>query len=434
MHSTYFMVANVTFYPKIATRMARPPKQFKNHPFRFHEELTLDITDLTNQGDGVAKLTDPLRQLENYVIFVPFTAPGDKIIARIIHNAKNVSRAELVEILTPSPSRTEPLCPHFTHCGGCQYQHLSYPAQLQHKTQQITQLLQRLAGAQHPVNPTIPSPRPFHYRSKLTPHFRKPYNGKISEIGFHHHNSKQLIDIDFCHLALPEINEALPALKCSVRQAGKRYKTDETLLIRAASGDIATDPSTAITEHIGELNLHFLAGDFFQNNPYLLPDFVAYAAQQAKPDSPQQQHLIDAYCGSGLFALSLAKHFEQVTGIEISETATDWARQNARLNHLENTQFISACAEAIFTKIDTSHAQTFTVLIDPPRRGCSPDFLSQLIEFAPVKIVYISCEPATQMRDLSTLLDNGYAICDVQPFDLFPQTRHLECIITLDRV
>jgi len=184
------------------------------------------------------------------------------------------------------------------------------------------------------------------------------------------------------------------------------------------------------SEKVGELTFSFLAKDFFQNNPFILPDFTDYAAKQATHSN--NKFLIDAYCGSGLFALSLAKHFDKVKGIEVSETSTSWAHQNAKLNNIDNTEFIAASAEAIFKSIDFPAKQT-TVVIDPPRAGCSQEFLDQLFNYAPNTCVYISCEPATQMRDLKYFLESGYKIKDIQPFDLFPQTRHLECIVTLTK-
>jgi 23S rRNA (uracil1939-C5)-methyltransferase/tRNA (uracil-5-)-methyltransferase len=191
---------------------------------------------------------------------------------------------------------------------------------------------------------------------------------------------------------------------------------------------VETDTNSVICEEVGDLKFRFLAGDFFQNNPFILPAFTDYAAQQAK--SSDSNYLIDAYCGSGLFALSLAKHFKQVAGVEVSETSASWARQNARLNDIDNAEFTAASAESIFKKIDFPPKET-TVLIDPPRAGCSPEFLEQLFNFSPARCIYISCEPATQMRDLKKFTEAGYTIQDIQPFDLFPQTRHLECIVTL---
>ena len=191
-----------------------------------------------------------------------------------------------------------------------------------------------------------------------------------------------------------------------------------------------TDFRATATEHVGDLKFQFLAGDFFQNNPFILPAFTGYVAQQASAGGAK--FLVDAYCGSGLFSLTLAKNFEQVAGVEVSETSCEWARKNAAANSITNAKFLTSSAEAIFDQISFPPADT-AVVIDPPRKGCTPEFIEQLVKFGPARVVYVSCDPATQVRDLKQLSDAGYQLADVQPFDLFPHTRHLECVMTLQR-
>lgn len=413
--------------PNKGHRGRKANNKFVAEPFAQHHEVTVTIESLSNQGDGVAKVDIPEKQLTQWVIFIPFTIPGETVRARIISNRKNCSIGEVITITHPSEHRREPKCEHFTLCGGCQYQHIGYQIQLDQKSLQIQQLLQHIAGIESRVNPTIASPQEYYYRSKITPHFRKPYNGKISSIGFvSKQQGREYLDIQYCPIAMQEINDELPKIREQVHHGAKQYKQDTTLLLRAAEGKVATNPSTVITENVNGIDFHFLAGDFFQNNPFILNEFVKYAAKE----SSGNEYLIDAYCGSGLFSLSLASSFKAVKGVEISETAADWAKQNARLNGIDNTDFIAASADAIFKEIDFE-PQSTTVLIDPPRAGCSTDFLNQLFSFNPSKVVYISCDPATQMRDLRHFLEHGYTVENVQPFDLFPQTKHLECIITL---
>ena len=407
----------------------RPPKQFKAKPFPQHHELDLKIDSLSNQGDGVARIDVPFHGLTDWVVFVPFTVPGETVRARITSNKKNCSLAELIEVLESSEHRITPQCSLFQRCGGCQYQHIDYPEQLRWKTRQVTELLKYNAGITHEVSPAIASPKPYHYRSKLTPHFRKPYNNKISSIGFvSKQGGREYLDVATCPIAMEEINTALPAIRKKTHSLAKQYKKDTTLLLRVSGDRVETDAEGIVCEQVGDLKFRFLASDFFQNNPFILPAFTDYAAQQAK--SPESNYLIDTYCGSGLFALSLAKYFKKVAGVEVSDTSASWARQNARLNEINNAEFTAASAESIFKKIDFPSAET-TVLIDPPRAGCSPEFLDQLFKYSPTRCIYISCEPATQMRDLKKFQEAGYTIQDIQPFDLFPQTRHLECIITL---
>ena len=145
---------------------------FNQHPFPHHHELEVCIESLSNQGDGVAKVDIPSLQLTSWVIFTPFTIPGETVRIRITRNNKNCSLAELVEVITPSSHRRDPLCPLFTQCGGCQYQHIDYPLQLSEKTSQIKQLLHHIAAIETKVNDAIPSPKEYYYRSKITPHFR----------------------------------------------------------------------------------------------------------------------------------------------------------------------------------------------------------------------------------------------------------------------
>ena len=139
--------------------------------------------------------------------------------------------------------------------------------------------------------------------------------------------------------------------------------------------------------------------------------------------------LVDAYCGGGLFALSAARNFEKVMGVEISRDGFDWARANAVLNRIENCEFLLGAASEVFDEVDTS-SENCSLVVDPPRKGCDEDFLDQVLSFGPSRIVYISCDPSTQARDAKTLIKGGYRVLKAQPFDLFPQTRHVENILT----
>lgn len=426
--------------------MLRPPKKFHPHPFAYHQELVLTIESLSNLGDGIARVplersADPASPTapqpdppspsdgEGWVIFVPFCLPGEKVRVRIFRNDKNHSRADLIEVLSPSPDRAEPGCPLFGECGGCQYQHLSYPAQLAWKTRQVRELLQHMAGIEFPVLPCHPSPRIWNYRSKITPHFDRPKDGVIGPIGFLPNGRRSgQIDVPRCPIAMEEINAALPQVREDARRSARSYRKGATLLLRATEGRVETNPNAVVTEHVGPVAFDFLAGDFFQNNPFVLPDFTRHVAAEAAAGGTR--FLVDAYCGSGLFALTLAGRFEQVAGVEVSETAADWARRNAKSNGIFNATFLAASAEAIFAGIGFPAAET-AVVIDPPRKGCSGEFLDQLIAFRPARVIYVSCNPATQVRDLAILREAGFSLEKIQPFDLFPHTRHLECVMTL---
>lgn len=405
----------------------RPPRKFHPHPFAYHEEIELEITTLTNMGQGLGRV-------EGWVVMVPFALPGELIRARVYRNDKNFSEADLVSVLRPSPHRVEPRCGLFGQCGGCQYQHLEYEEQLAWKRRQVEELLLHMVKVDFPVAPVIPSPRQYGYRSKITPHFDPDREGAVAEIGFlRAGRRKELVDVPRCEIATGAINEALERERDAIRS--RKWKRGATLLLRdvskGAEHTVVTDAAAAASTEVGGLNFEFLAGDFFQNNPFILEDFVTYAVRQAKHGGAK--HLVDTYCGSGLFSLFGAREFETVTGIEISATAVDRARSNAARNGLTNCSFTAGSAEAIFENIILPAAET-AVLIDPPRRGSDEVFLAQLFSFGPRAIVYVSCNPATQMRDLRHILDAGYRLTAVQPFDLFPQTKHLECVITLEKL
>lgn len=420
-----------------------PKKKFNDQPFPYHHELEMEIATLTNLGVGLGRV--PLDELKadslklkapapggaGWVVMVPFTLPGEKVRVRVYRNHKNYSEADLLAVLTPSPHRIAPKCPLFGSCGGCQYQHLAYAEQLKWKRQQVEELLKFMAGVEFRVSPVIGSPREFGYRSKITPHFRAHDREQPPPIGFLKQGTRfEIVDVPACPIATPEINEKLPEIRERTRQrlAAGEYKRDATLLLRHAQEGVITDYDAVIHEQVGTLKLHFLARDFFQNNPFILEKFTGYVREQASGSGAK--FLVDAYCGSGLFALGCAPAFERVTGIELSNTSVKFAAENAAANDIANAIFRAGDAAQIFAGLDFPPADT-AVVIDPPRKGCDESFLNQLFAYGPRAVVYVSCDPATQMRDLKGFLAAGYKLTAVQPFDLFPQTRHLECVITL---
>ncbi|MEQ9824068.1 MAG: class I SAM-dependent RNA methyltransferase [Puniceicoccaceae bacterium] len=402
----------------------RSPKNFIPEPFPYHHELELHISSMTNLGMGIGKWND-------WVVMVPFVIPGERVRARIFRNHKNYSEADLLEVIDPSPDRTQPGCSYFGSCGGCQYQHLTYPAQLEIKRQHVAETLTKIAGIDTAIALPIHSEHAFHYRSKITPHHNKPRQGELGAMGFLKVGQRnQIVDIERCVIATEAINAELTVQR-SERQAlarKGRMKKGATLLLRDVMEGVITDPKKVVTERVGPRIFQFKAGDFFQNNPFVLPKMVDYVIDQAKQTG--QPYLIDAYCGSGLFSICASHAFERCIGIEISESAIQWARANAALNQLKNCRFQVGDAKDIFESVDLPPAQC-VLLIDPPRKGCDADFLDQVSRFKPGRMVYVSCDPATQARDLKRLLEMGYQVEQVQPVDLFPQTRHIENIVTL---
>ncbi len=471
------------------------PRGFRPFPFPYHAEIEVRIETLTNMGQGLARVElveveaapgesesgwgdgpegggdgqpqggiegedgeeSARRMRSGWVVLAPFALPGERVRVRIYRNQRNFSEADLVEVIESSPERVAPRCPLFGACGGCQYQHLAYDAQLHWKRRQVAELLRHMAGVEYPVNAVIGSPREYGYRSKITPHFARPKdadNGQVGAIGFLRSGTRsQIVDVPRCEIATDAVNAALETVRANVRRDPRRFKRGATLLLREdADGRVATDPRaemvSAVAEARGgardraaagrganepasaaaEWRFTHLAGDFFQNNPSILAAFVEYIVGEAAGSGAR--YMVDAYCGSGLFAVAAAGRFEAVAGVEISATAVEQARRNAAANGVANARFLAASAEAIFAGVRFPARDT-VVVIDPPRAGCSDEFLRQLVTCAPRCCVYVSCNPATQMRDLRHFLAAGYSVTAVQPFDLFPQTKHLECVLTL---
>jgi 23S rRNA (uracil1939-C5)-methyltransferase/tRNA (uracil-5-)-methyltransferase len=402
----------------------QPPKNFVPEPFEYHQEVEVTVESLTNLGMGVARV-------DGWVVMVPFVIPGERVKARIYRNFQNYSDADLVEVLEASPDRVEPRCPLYQKCGGCQYQHMTYERQLKEKTKHVEELMQKLGEIDHPVQLSHGSPKEYNYRSKITPHYERPGKDGSQPIGFLQYGRRnQIIDVEQCPIATEAINAALPEARDEARRSGgkKRRQRGGTILMRDVIEGVVTDPQEIVSERVGNHTFQFKAGEFFQNNPFILPELVEHVAREASMLGAR--YLVDAYCGVGLFALSTSKSFELSAGVEISEPAVRWAQANATICNIKNVRFVIGKAEAIFNGLKFSGEET-AVVIDPPRKGCDASFRQQLMQFRPQRIVYVSCDPATQARDLKEFVEAGYDITLIQPFDLFPHTRHIENVVSL---
>mmetsp|Transcript_29895 Transcript_29895/g.62906 ORF Transcript_29895/g.62906 Transcript_29895/m.62906 type:complete len:602 (-) Transcript_29895:51-1856(-) len=474
------------------------PAKFKPYPFQYHQELTVKIESLTNLGFGISRvdLEQEIDENDNkiqrkWVIMLPNVVPGELVRIRIYRNYNSYSDADLIEVIEPSPDRIDPICPLAGICGGCQYQHITIDRQRKMKTVQVQELFEHVGGLKKEAFPsvldTLGTDEVFGYRSKITPHYDAPLRSKrrkspeeaaalakksyeIGPIGFKEKSSRRIVDVPFCHIATPAINDALEHIRNEKREeakAGKLKKPTKgaTLLLRDSDGMVETDPKSYVNATVGDLVFRFQAGNFFQNNPFMLTkmvDLVVTAATQKSPAGEDMTHLIDCYCGSGLFAIGSSSSFDVCVGIEVNDKAVEEARENAALNGIENCAFVSASAEAIFKSnnpvrvktnkndlkqvgsyeindIETSEVlvgdfprDTTVVVVDPPRKGCSEEFLEQLDEYKPQRVVYMSCDPATQARDAKFLVSYGYEVVSIQPFDLFPQTRHIECLAVFE--
>ncbi|KAJ1026623.1 hypothetical protein NDA13_003997 [Ustilago tritici] len=450
--------------------------------------LTLQIKRLDAHGDGLAIAPE-----RDWVIAIPHTLPGEKVVAEITSNERLYSKGKLIEVLEKSDVRKDELvrCKYFGDCGGCQYQMIDYERQLEIKRGVVERAFARFSGLDPSlvpqVLPTIASPNQYNYRTKLTPHFELPYelrrgrrsgihnnaNREVVEgaektqysvpIGFDCIGTKRVMDIEECPIATKTINRALPEAKQKVRDGIESFKNGATILLRDSlrtyesfaedqavtqppggevekelDTEVVTDHKATVKERVLTTKFESPAGTFFQNNRGILPNLLDYVrdaiVSSSTPDSAEERYLVDAYCGSGLFSLCLASLFGEVSGVEISSESIKYATKNAELNSITNAKFLAGNAEDIFAKIQYPADKT-TVIIDPPRRGCDEEFIRQLVKLGPKHIVYVSCNVHTQARDVGQLIgmEAKYKIKSVRGADLFPQTHHVEGVAVLER-
>lgn len=352
-----------------------------------------DLIDVTIDkvvfgGDGLA------RTPHGFIVFVPFSAPGETLRVRITERKAHHARAEIVEVLTPSMERVAPPCPYFGHCGGCQYQHLAYHEECRIKEQQVYEALTRVGKLVEPtVLPIIPSPSDYAYRNRITVHAE---NGRI---GFRAVDGRELVDIRECLIARPAVNAELTQLRA-------RHPADGHYSLRDS-----TVPESG----------------FFQANHPLrdaLRDLVAASLPS------QGTTLLEGYCGGGFFTETIASRFQQVVAIDndprtlrdahrLSLPNVEWRQADAAFALAEE---IRACAGA----------DNVAVLVDPPREGL-PIRLTEALGLDPVAhLTYVSCDPATLARDARGLAAR-YDLISVQPIDCFPRTAQVECVSTWRR-
>ena len=384
------------------------------------EIIEVVVDTLAFGGDGVGRV-GPL------VVFVPFTAPGDVVEVEIVKAKKNYRTGEPVRIMCASPDRVEPICPYFSLCGGCQYQHLPYEVQLRIKERQVTETFERIGKiAAPPVKAIIPSPRPFGYRGKAEFH-GVPAPGGGFHLGFMDRSGGTVVDIDRCAIVDESINTELIRLR--QRLVAGKTPTHRTRYI--TSSGTSYPPWKTITRRIGEMELTVPSGGFFQGNLSLTEILVERAVEMCVPKGADR--ILDACCGSGLFSLFMASHVREVIGVEISGAAVRCAKNNADKHRITNTHFSRGDLDVALARLAGERMRFDTVLIDPPRTGCTPETLAAIDRLRPDRVVYVSCNPATQARDVRRLIDTGFSLEALQPVDMFPQTQHIEVIAALVR-
>lgn len=451
----------------------------KQIPVQKNEYIDVEFEDLTHEGAGVAKV-------DGYPIFVPGGLPGEKAQIKVIKANKGYGFGKMVELLERSHFRIELESCDAHKYGGCQLQHISYEGQLQYKENQVRQVLTRIGKLEDvKVHPVLGMKHPWHYRNKA----QVPVGEKDGKLiaGFFKPRSHEIVDTNESLIQLPEINEAVQAVKeiCSelgipayqeeshkgvIRHIMARYgkQTGELMVViitrttdipqvnmlveeivsrlpkvKSIVHNINSKHTNVILgekakvlwgneviyDYIGDVRFAISALSFYQVNP--VQTQVLYEKALEYADLQGEETVIDAYCGIGTISLFLAQMAKKVYGVEIVPEAIEDAKRNAELNGITNAEFAVGEAEAVIPRWYEEGVRADVLVVDPPRKGCDEGLLRTILEMKPKKVVYVSCNPGTLARDLRILEDGGYKTVEVQPVDMFPQTTHVECISQL---
>ena len=444
--------------------------------------IEVTIEDLSEEGTGIGKF-------EGMTFFIKDAVIGDRVRAKIMKMKKNYGFARLMEVLTPSPDRVEPLCPVARQCGGCQIQAMSYEAQLAFKTRKVESNLKRIGKFEEiPMESIIGMEDPFHYRNKAQFPFGKNRDGKIIT-GFYAGRTHSIIENTSCHLG-KEVNEKIlekilawmnafhvepyneatgkglmrhSLIRCGFRTGeimvclvinGRKIPGEEALVdslkiipgMTSISLNVNKEKTNVILgrevinlwgrpyieDYIGEVKYQISPLSFFQVNPVQTERLYGKALEYAGLTG--EETVWDLYCGIGTISLFLARKARKVYGVEIIPDAIEDARRNASLNGFTNTEFYVGKAEEVLPeKYEKEGVRADVIVVDPPRKGCNETLLSTMVKMQPERIVYVSCDSATLARDLRYLCDNGYELKRVCPADMFPQTVHVETVVLLSK-
>jgi 23S rRNA (uracil1939-C5)-methyltransferase len=386
------------------------------------EDLVVDVERILPGGMGLA-------HAGGKTVFVALAAPGDRLRVRIDRSQGDVLFASIEEIITPSPVRIEPPCPYFGRCGGCDFQQLTYEAQLAAKAEIIRDCLHRIARLEHvPDIPVTPSPNSWRYRMRAT----WQLDQEQQTIGYYERASRRVCDVVDCAVLQPELQQTLEQVRATEWSGLPR----ELKHLDAVAGEngvslvpaFAEFQTTELTLTIkGEL-YHYNATAFFQINPSLLESLLDFALGDASGET-----VVDLYCGVGLFTLPLARRFKNVTGVESNPAAARFARRNLQHAGLANARVVTATVTDWFRNDSTTTGPVDFVLLDPPRAGAESAVVNGILDLQPARISYVSCDPATLARDLKKLIAGGYALNSIAAFDLFPQTHHVETVVWLSK-
>ena len=450
--------------------------------FRKNDLVTLEIEDCGIDGEGIGKA-------DGFTVFVKDAVIGDTVTAKIIKAKKNYGYGRLMEVLKPSPYRVEPKCEFARQCGGCQLQALSYDQQLVFKTNKVKGHLERIGGfTDIPMEPIIGMDELFHYRNKAQFPVGRNKEGKIVT-GFYAGRTHNIIENRDCALGVAENKEVLDRVIAHMEKYGIEpyneatgkglvrhvlirygYFTKEVMVCLILNGNklpkeeqlvksLCEIPGMTsitinvnkkrsnvilgeeicllrgqeyITDRIGDISYQISPLSFYQVNPMQTQKLYAKALEYA--DLHGQETVWDLYCGIGTISLFLAQKAKFVRGVEIVPAAIENAKENAKLNGLENTEFFVGKAEEVLPReYKKNGVYADVIVVDPPRKGCDETLLETMVEMNPERIVYVSCDSATLARDLKYLCERGYELRKVCPVDQFGMTVHVETVVLLSQ-
>lgn len=386
------------------------------------DHVTIKIEKIAFGGDGVGRL-------DNLVVFVPFAASCDELEIEITQCKKKFARGKILKIIKASPLRVKPLCAYYGRCGGCCYQHISYDEQLEIKKNQVEEAFLRIGKIDKPpVLPVADSGTAYHYRGKAQCH--RIISKAGLKLGFLDVSGSRVVDISRCEIMEETINEKISRLRENT--SGMNQKEDTRLTIWSDSPDKCVSKKGQISRVVKGKEFLVPFDGFFQNNLFLTDSLVDEVCRTAL--SGQLNTVVDVYCGCGLFSIFLAPFVREVFGIELSRKAVKFAQINAQKENLENIKFICGDAAEELSKVDFSKLSGAIdlLILDPPRVGCDQPVLKAITNLRPSRIIYVSCNPATQARDVKLLSESGYKLLSLLPLDMFPQTQHIEVIALLE--
>jgi len=381
------------------------------------ELLELTIDELAAGGDGVGRADD------GRVVFVPFTAPGDRVRVRVERAHARFLNAKVDTLLEPSAQRSDPACAVFGSCGGCAWQHVDYAAQLDAKTKIVRDAFERIAGVTVPAKLAItPSRAEYGYRSRA----RVFVEG--GRVGFRRARSHVLCETDRCPILTPPLQDQLARLARSRNTPDGEWELvagDDS----SRAGAVGSDAGERVGWQLGDDRYEVSAGVFAQSNAGLFEPLVAAVVGAAG----QGALACDFFAGAGFFTLGLARRFERVLALESNRAAARDLEHNLAAAGLSNVRVSAERLEYALQDGSIDRERPDAIVLDPPRTGLPPDSSDALSQLGPERIVYLGCDPATQARDVGYLVGSGYRLVHLEVFDLFPQTPHVESLAVLER-